>query len=396
MEQEIGLFSSDASIQSPSCEEEERHALEKALVQLTETLQEKTNQLDRVTHYLDSIIKNIHEGLIFINQSGIITTYNDAAEKILEHKKQEVLFTRYNDTFADRALGFSMSEALHKMICPKITYAIHIDKHREEKELEVSISPVLGKTRLQQGIIVVIRDITKHRMQIKIEHQQRRMQELGQMAATVAHEIRNPLGGIEGFASILQSDLGKEHPDWSRMAGYIIEGSKTIGQLIENVLQSARPLAPKLETLDIVELVEEICAQIEIDPSFRKEIQIHCHAYEKSILLLADSAMIRSSLIHLLRNAHQAIEQQGVIHITVFTKEESVVITVKDNGPGIAKEHLGRLFSPFFTTKNTGNGLGLYQTYKVIQSHHGQIDVKSSSDCGTLFIITLPIKGFLL
>lgn len=373
----------------------ENLSLEASVVKLMQDVQEKTKQLDRVTHYLDSILKNITEGLIFVSHTGILTTYNAAAEKILGHKQKDVLFTTYSEKFADDAFGFSMAAALKKLDCPGINYAKYIYKGRFEKELEVSTSPVFRKSRSQQGIILVVRDITRQRLLMKKEQQNQRMQELGQMAATVAHEIRNPLGGIEGFGSLLQSDLAKDHPEWSKMAGYIIDGSKTIGRLIENVLRSARPLSPELQEMDIVELIEEIKKHVEIDPNFPKGIQIRSQPYEPSILLLADRTMIRSALMHLVKNACQAIEESGLVHITVFTKESTIVITVKDSGKGIASEHVERLFSPFFTTKEKGTGLGLYETYRIIQSHSGQIEVKSSSDCGTLFIITLPIKGFL-
>ena len=366
------------------------------VLKLMQDLQEKTKQLDRVTHYLDSILKNITEGLIFVSHIGIITTYNVAAEKILGHKQKDVLFTSYAEKFADEAFGFSMASALKMLTCPGINYAKYVCKGRFEKELEISTSPVFRKSRSQQGIILVIRDITVKRLLLKKEEQNKRMQELGQLAATVAHEIRNPLGGIEGFASLLQSDLKKEYPEWSRMAGYIIDGSKTIGLLIENVLRSARPLSPHIQEMDIVQLIEEIKKHVEIDPHFSKNIQIRLQPYAPSILLLADQGMVRSALLHLVRNACQAIEDSGLIDITVFTKDDSAVVTIKDTGRGIAPEHIDRLFSPFFTTKEKGTGLGLYETYRIIQSHNGHIEVKSSSDCGTLFIITLPVKGFLL
>jgi len=376
--------------------EKEKLSEESTILKLMQDLQEKTKQLDRVTHYLDSILKNITEGLIFVSHIGIITTYNVAAEKILGHKQKDVLFTSYAEKFADDAFGFSMASALKMLTCPGINYAKYVCKGRFEKELEISTSPVFRKSRSQQGIILVIRDITVKRLLLKKEQQNKRMQELGQLAATVAHEIRNPLGGIEGFASLLQSDLKKEHPEWSRMAGYIIEGSKTIGLLIENVLRSARPLSPQIQEMDIVELIEETKRHIEVDPHFSKNIQIRLQPYAPSILLLADQGMLRSALLHLVRNACQAIEDSGLIDITVFTKDDSAVVTVKDTGRGIAPEHIDRLFSPFFTTKEKGTGLGLYETYRIIQSHNGHIEVRSSSDCGTLFIITLPVKGFLL
>ena len=376
------------------CIKNEKISLEATVLKLMQDLQEKSKQLDRVTYYLDSIVKNINEGLIFVNHTGIITTFNSAAEKILGLRQKDILFTAFGEKFSDTAFGFSLSKALKKLDCPGISYSKYVFKGKIEKELEISISPVYRRGRVQQGIILVVRDITRQRQLMKIEQQNRRMQELGQIAATVAHEIRNPLGGIEGFASLLQKDLQNEYPEWSKMAGYIIEGSKTIGRLVENVLRSARPLSPQPTEFNIVELVQEIQKHIEIDPNFPKEIRLRYQPYEPRLNIFADRAMLGSVMLHLIRNACQAIEGSGLIQITTFQKEHHLILTIKDTGPGIAPENLDRIFSPFFTTKEKGNGLGLYETYRIIQTHNGQIETKSSADYGTLFIITLPIKGF--
>lgn len=376
------------------CIRNEKMSLEATVLKLMQDLQEKSKQLDRVTYYLDSIVKNINEGLIFVNHAGIITTFNSAAEKILGLKQKDVLFIAFGEKFSDTAFGFSLSKALKKLDCPGISYSKYIFKGKVEKELEISTSPVYRRGRVQQGIILVVRDITRQRQLMKIEQQNRRMQELGQIAATVAHEIRNPLGGIEGFASLLQKDLEKEHPEWSKMAGYIIEGSKTISRLVENVLRSARPLSPQPIEFNIVDLVEEIQRHIEIDPGFSKDIQLRYQPYEPHLTVFADRAMVGSVMLNLIRNAYQAINGVGSIQITTFMKDHNLVLTIKDTGPGIPQENLDRIFSPFFTTKEKGNGLGLYETYRIIQSHNGQIEIKSSADYGTLFIITLPIKGF--
>jgi PAS domain S-box-containing protein len=375
--------------------EQKKQELEVTNLKLLQMVHDKTKQLERVTHYLDSILKNINEGLIFVSQTGMITTYNAAAEKILGMKQKDVLFTTFSEKFADSAFGFSMSEALKSLTCPGLNFTKYIFKGKYEKEIEVSTSPVFRKGKSQQGIILVLRDITMQRLQMKKERQNQRMQELGQMAATVAHEIRNPLGGIEGFASLLQSDLKECHPEMSTMAGYIIEGTKTIGALIENVLGSARPLSPQLQEVNMVELIDEMKKHVEVDPFFSSDVKIVFQTYETVALLLADRTMIRSCLMNLLRNAHQAIDGRGTIHLTLFFKEENLIFTIKDSGRGIAPEHIDHIFSPFFTTKDAGTGLGLYETYRMIQSHNGHIEVKSSSEWGTLFIITLPMKGFL-
>lgn len=382
-----------AHLNFSSCQGAEGSATK--ILQLMQEVEEKTKQLDRVSHYLDSIVKNISEGLIFVSHTGIITTYNPAAEKILGMRQKDVLYRSFAEIFSDQSFGFSMSHAIKKMDCPGMNFAKYIYKGKYEKELEVSTSPVFRRGRSQKGIILLLRDITRQRYLIKREEQDRRLKEIGQMAATVAHEIRNPLGGIEGFASLLEKDLKDDHPHWSKMARYIIEGSRTISLLIENLLRSARPLSPQLADMDIVILCHEIKEQLELEKGIRKEVEVILESYHPSICLLADRSMIRSSIMHLIRNAIDSIENEGQVHLTLFTKEQNVVVTIKDSGRGIAKEHMERLFTPFFTTKEKGTGLGLYETYRMIQSHGGHIDVKSSEECGTLFIITLPVKGFL-
>jgi hypothetical protein len=143
-------------------------------------------------------------------------------------------------------------------------------KGKIEKELEISISPVYRRGRVQQGIILLSETSQGSGSCCRIEQQNRRMQELGQIPATVAHEIRQPSWG-DGRVCFpaAEKDLAREHPEWSKMAGYIIEGSKTIGRLVENVLRSACPPSPQPTEFNIVELVQEIQKHIEIDPNFQ-------------------------------------------------------------------------------------------------------------------------------
>lgn len=373
----------------------ENKILKQEIKKLSSELLEKGKQLERVTLYLESILKNIHEGLIFVSHTGIITTYNTAAEKILGVKQKDVLFTNFLEKFTDDVFGFSMTSALKNLFSPGSLVIKYTRKGYQEKEIEVSTSAVFRKSKTIKGIIVSLRDVTGQRLKAKREHYNIRMQELSRLSAIVAHEIRNPLGGIEGFASLIQGDLKQSHPDLSKMAGYIVDGSKTISNLIENVLRSARTLTPQVQDTDIIELVKDVKKQIEIDPSFSEDIELCFQPYDQKLSIPTDKLMLKSCLLHLLRNAYQAIDGRGSVHVTIFSKQNSAIITVKDSGCGIEKEILDKLFSPFFTTKEKGTGLGLYETYRMLQTLGGTIEVKSSVECGTLFIITLPIKGYI-
>ena len=127
------------------------------------SLHEKVKQLERVTAYLDSILCNISEGIVFINKNGLITTYNLSAEKLLHHRAEDVLFKRYWDVFTDTTFGFSMKEALEGHTSSPLGYASYASEGKEEQELEISTSFVKASNKLQPGIILLIRDITERR-----------------------------------------------------------------------------------------------------------------------------------------------------------------------------------------------------------------------------------------
>ncbi len=218
-----------------------------------------------------------------------------------------------------------------------------------------------------------------------------RMKELGEMAATVAHEIRNPLGGIRGYASLLLRDLeGSSH--LKEMVQHIVNGTKSLERIVNNVLHFARPIEITQKDEDINKLIKEVCKLIKVDPAFPPNVSIETHFHSSCFVVSIDKECIRSALLNLLVNACQAITNKGKITISLIKNNDSCVINISDTGIGINKEDLENIFSPFFTTKEEGNGLGLAETYKIIQAHLGTIDVRSHKDVGTTFTLTLPLK----
>jgi nitrogen-specific signal transduction histidine kinase len=356
-----------------------------AILQLQKQLIDKTEQLN-------SIISNIFEGLMFISKTAIITILNPAAEKILGKKSKDLIATNYFDHFSDTCFGFSLHKSLQIQQCPGTTYVKYPYKGRMEKELDVSSSAVFNKGSIHKGIILLFKDITQVRLAKKKEEQNAKLQELGHIAARVAHEIRNPLGGIEGFASLLCSDLSATHPSAAAMAGYIVEGSKTIKDLIDNLLRSARPLAPQLEEVELHSIALKCTQQLVMETPLASTIHLH----PSQAKVLADKTMIASVMLHLLRNALQAASNsKPAIHVHILDSNDMVAILIKDSGKGIPQEHIDRIFTPFFTTKQNGTGLGLYESYRMIEAHGGHITVQSQGLLGTLFTIYLPKKGFL-
>lgn len=368
-------------------------------------LNKKVSELDYITHYLNSILSNISQGILFLDLNGAITTYNAAAEKFLEVSSQTVLFQQFWKNFPDDLFGFSMREALSDRNCPSTSYTSITTEEGTKRELEVSTSFVLKPENHEadsrnmlfaestQGLIVLLHDITHLRQLQMLANRNDRMKELGEMAAMVAHEIRNPLGGIKGFATLLQRDL-KDSPEMEQMASYIVEGTDHLNRLVTQVLNYARPVNAQPEANDMVLLMEDLVQHLKADDSFdHAKIKLEFEPVHEHLIAYIDPHLIKSALLNLLVNAIQAMPPEGgAIHLTLFVDGQDVEIDVKDTGIGIPKENLEKVFSPFFTTKEKGNGFGLSEVHKAIQAHHGSIKVDSEVGKGSTFTIRIPLK----
>jgi signal transduction histidine kinase len=352
-------------------------------------LRKKITDLNSVTSYLNNILKNISQGILYIDLDGIVTTYNIAAIEILQLEENQILFKSYWENFKDDFFGFSMKNALEIGINQKITY-ITTNNSKEKKEIEVCTSFVHDCPKSYQGIIILLKDITKIQKLKILANRNDRLKELGQMAASVAHEIKNPLGGIRGYASLLYKDL-EDTKHLQDMTSYIIEGTKALERTVNNVLEYSRPITIDPIFVDISLAVKELIKSIKIDSSFSDKVKIHLHLPESSFFIPADKELIKSTILNLILNAYQAMNDEGTLDIAVIKNNNLCLISITDTGEGIDEKDLENIFSPFFTTKQNGNGLGLSQANKIVQAHFGHIEVRSLPNKGSTFTIILPI-----
>lgn len=372
-------------------------------------LEQKVAELDTITDYLNTLLNNITQGIVFVDSQGIITTYNHAAEMMLGLSQFSALFHSFWHHFPDDTFGFSLREALAAKQAPTTTCVEYNAPNGHHSEMEItttlvakssipteneSLIPSSSPTSTASilGILVMIRDVTDIRyLQLQASRNDR-MKELGEMAAQVAHEIRNPLGGIKGFAALLKRDLSKS-PDLQQMAAYIVEGTDNLNRLVSRVLDYARPLQPHFETVDLISLLREVQQHVLADEGvYKPNIDIFIETTLESAPIPLDQQLFKSALLNLIVNAVQAMPEGGKLTLSLKQKRNDLVLTIADTGIGIHPENISKLFSPFFTTKPEGNGLGLPEVQKVIQAHDGTIDVTSTLGHGTTFTIKLPLK----
>ena len=215
-------------------------------------------------------------------------------------------------------------------------------------------------------------------------NQSRVLSALGEMAATVAHEIRNPLGGIGAYASLLARNIPPQDAN-RKYVDKIIDGINSLNNIVGNLLAYTKKTNLQKQNVDMAAWAESILAHVEIEMKVGIE-----RNFPSELHADIDGEKMQQVMLNLLKNSIQAIEPGGKISVSLSSSEHFAEITVADTGKGIVQEDLKKIFTPFFTTKEQGTGLGLAIVKKIVDLHEGEISVESVVGNGTKFCIKLP------
>ncbi len=215
-----------------------------------------------------------------------------------------------------------------------------------------------------------------------------RLAGLGELAATVAHEVRNPLGVIFNATTSLSRIVNGSSPEGSTLVGIVREECERLNQIVGDLLDFARPRQLTLARDDLGRVISEVADAVSLAPNVRMEVSVE----ENLPLISVDRRLMRQALLNVTLNAIQAMPHGGLLKFRaqLCPDKTDVLVAVADDGPGIAEEDMPRIFEPFFTTKATGAGLGLALVKRIVEDHGGQVTVKSSK-MGTTFCFRLPL-----
>jgi len=336
-------------------------------------------------NFLKEALRGLSEAFLFIDLKGTLQIANETACKFYS-LSNEGLGRSFWDLFPDDYFGFSMRESLKFGISHRLIY-----KSQRFLELQISTWFILIGPPSCHGLVVLAKDIREKEKLQTLLRQGDQMKKLGEMSREIAHEIRNPLGGIRGFASLLFRDLeGMKH--LQEMAAAILDGTKSLEKLVASILHYARPLAAQLMMKDLGALLKEFAKFIKVDPAFPSNVKLDLHIPNDSIFAPVDSDLLKSALLNLTFNAIQAMPAGGLLTLSLLKLEGCCQIAISDTGIGMDSGTLKSLFSLLFTTKKRGNGLGLVEAEKIIKAHRGTIDVRSQVGIGSTFTLTLPLR----
>ncbi len=302
---------------------------------------------------------------------------------VLEHLSQGVVLLDvqnkiiFINSFAEALIG--------KNSClPEIFLRKELDSyfvHFQSKALEIK------KIQSKEGLFLLIQDRTA----LREVNRNNRLKEIGGMTSLLAHEIRNPLGGIKGFAALLHRDL-KERPELQQMAGFILDGTEHLNRLLTHILNFANPFQTQIGLHDLVVLIKDLQNHILADQNLNKHLHFKFNTLYDSFLVRVDYQLLRSALLNLIINGIQAMPDGGTLTITLDKYKDYATIQVSDTGIGIPEENMNKIFSKFFTTKSNGNGFGLLEVNQVVQAHAGKIEIETIVGKGSSFTINLPVN----
>lgn len=349
---------------------------------------------EKMQTYLDSILQSMENGVVGIDLNGTVTHFNRAAAEITGYDPENVLKKAYSELFAAKA---NKQPELLDVISGEHETAGRKERviwHRDGHPVPVAYRHALLKDKNGNkiGAVEIISDISKIKALEEEMHQTRTMAVLGEMSATVAHEIRNPLGAMGMWAALLERDLEDEDPR-RKTLGKIVEGLAKLNKIVSNLLVFTRPIKAEFRKVDLVKNVEEIVdfVRIEID-RLEQNVTVNYSEMVQKLFVLADPEKIGQVILNLCLNAIQAMPKKGEMDVELSDGgKEYALLVIRDTGCGIHPQELEKIFDPFYTTKENGTGLGLAIVKKYIESHSGYIDVASTPGDGTTVKVFLPL-----
>jgi signal transduction histidine kinase len=342
-------------------------------------LHERSHTLRTMQELTTQLLENVGIGVVVVDPAYRVTLINQWARQTLLEMDGETWDVGQELEPGDSEHPVKMALAQQAMGARTLTYG--------ECAIEVQSIPLRGSYGELVGVMALFRDVSKVRQMEQRVRRVERLAAVGEMAAGAAHEIRNPLTAIRGFIQLLQHRNSGQSSEYYDI---VLREIDRIDSIVRDMLLLAKPIDPSRQSIDLAGVVEETL--LLAAPALEARGVVLQRQIAGPVHLLADASLIRQVVLNLVGNAMDAMPDGGTLTVALHKAPGRVQLWVKDTGVGIAPENLERLFTPFFTTKESGTGLGLPLTYRIVEAHGGRLEVQSKVGVGTSFLVELPTQ----
>jgi PAS domain S-box-containing protein len=332
------------------------------------------------------ITNKMPSGLIMVDREGKIIAHNPASERIFEdglsQRSRLRDLVREAQTFDD-LLNRCLKDG---EVFTRVEFNVPT-RQGIDKRIGINLSPIATPQGKIEGAICLLSDLTEIvELQNRIKLKEN-FAALGEMSAGIAHEFKNSLATIVGY-----SQMSTTETDVTTLQSYareIHKESRALSSMVTDFLNFARPVTTSMQNVDLTELLENVIGDVQSRRPGDYEVRFVASG---TAVIACDPTLMRQSFVNLLINAVEALDDKGAVTVSVDVVKERdhVRVLVEDNGRGIPKQLVPKIFLPFFTTKTHGTGLGLSLVQKIVLAHNGRIEVQSTEGQGTRFTVTLP------
>lgn len=339
-----------------------------------------------------AIIESAVDGIVVIDARGHVEAFNRAAERLFGYTAPEVVGRNVNMLMPapyheehDKYLARYRATGVQKIIgIGREVTGLRKDGSTFPLHLAVGEVLIEGESKFTG----MLHDLTE-RVQLETRlREQSALTRLGEMAAVVAHEVKNPLTGIRGAIQVIGSRLPSGSKD-VQIIGDIVARIDALNDLMKDLLLFARPPQPRIAPVDVLSLLKNVRDLLRQDPALQA---LRIDVTGDAAVLAADAELLKIVMQNLLLNGAHAMQGQGLIQVVVTSADGLCQIAIADEGAGIPREVLAKLFTPFFTTKARGTGLGLSTARRFVEAHGGTLTIEPRATVGTLATIRLPVR----
>jgi two-component system NtrC family sensor kinase len=340
---------------------------------------------------LQAVFDGITDGLIIVDREFKIVAINKAEAAFLGVRPREIVGKACYEVYCRGDHACDLCPAHETFATGKSALVAKLEHasgyHR--KGVDVYTFPVKDENGETVQAIQYIKDVTDR---LKLQSQLREVEQMagiGQMAANVAHEIRNPLIAVGGFARQLHEALESED-ERREYTSIILEEVTRLEQILREQLTLERHLQPVLAPVDINQILRDV-RKLLSHGFLSSRTRLIGRLADSLPVTMGDANQLKQAFLNVVNNAIQSMTEGGTIEMSTEQRGRDIIVTVTDTGPGIPPEVMSKLFVPFFTTRKSGSGLGMAVTRRIVENHGGNIDVESEVGAGTVVRISLPI-----
>jgi signal transduction histidine kinase len=339
---------------------------------------------------LDQVLGNLQDGILLFTGDGRAVLVSEAAQRFLHIESDNILGLQAREIFdSSTVLGRTLREAFDA----GVTLVQEEVLTETGRRIQASVDFIYDDhTRTGLGALVTLHDLESVE-QIESELElSRRMAAIGRLTAGVGHEVKNPINAIVVHLELLKNKLGGDHPPATRHLEVIDAEIHRLDRVVQTLVDFSRPVELRLQEQDLRKVIGDVLALADEELSTRN-VKLEGHLPDHPLIANVDADLLKQAAINVIQNGAQAMPNGGKLRVTLQEDRKMAVLRIADEGSGIPPEILEKIFDLYFTTKSGGSGIGLAMTYRILQLHHGSVDVQSTVGRGTEFSLRIPLAA---